>query len=236
MEESSPPGAQDRPIHDLKAHVAEFAELALAQVTDGARAFLGQDPGLAAGVTDRDILLDERDVQIETETIRLIAMLQPEGADLRTLGAILKIANSVDRVGRLGYDLAELESAGVPPADPTPLELIGRMDQKARAMVQEAIRAFVDGDADRAKRVFALDDEVDAVHREVQARVFQRLHEGGPATDRLARALLAARHLERVGDNACKIAEKTVYAVTGERRPEYFPKRIRKARGAANPP
>ena len=235
MVDESPPAIQDKPIHDLKAHVAAMAELAVTMVTDGARAFVQNDAALAASVIQRDAALDTRDVELESETIRTIAMVQPEGADLRTVGAVLKIANCVDRIGRLGYDLARMRADLPEPPDRSVFDLLASMEGKAREMVREAIDAFVQSDAPRAKRVFHMDDEVDAIHHDVQTRIFAQLHQGGPATDRLARALLAARHLERVGDNACKIAEKAVYAITGERRTEYFPKRPHRGDGPSPP-
>ncbi len=212
-------------IGRLKTHVQSMGDLAVGMVQDGTRALLEADRQVAASVTARDPQLDRFDIELETETMRLIAVLQPEGPDLRTLGAVLKIATCLDRVGRLGYDLAQYVTTSPEPQDRTHQELLRQMDTKARAMVGQAIHAFVHGDVREAKEVFALDDEVDALHEEVQHRLLGLLQRGGVSTDRLAYELLAARHLERVGDNACKIAEKTVYAMTGERRAEYFPQR-----------
>ena len=224
---------RDPRIEQLKEHVAEMARLSLEMVQAGVRAFRSNDPGLANHVVELDEELDRRDVDLESETIRLIAVLQPEGADLRLLGAVLKIATSVDRVGRLGYDLARLQSSAPEPSDPRLGELLERMDAGARRMVELAIAAFLAHDAEAAKRVLRLDDEVDSIHREIQRRLVDAIVRGGPSAERLAGMLLAARHLERVGDNACKIAEKTVYAVTGERRPEYFPTRRHAAHDGA---
>lgn len=226
-QEGSEP-VQDRPIQELREHVAAMGQLALGMVTDGTRAFLAQDPALMESVIARDGPLDAYDLAIETETIRTIARLQPEGADVRTLGATLKIANCVDRIGRLGYDIAIMAGPAAAPADDRPFALLRKMEPIAVQMGREAIAAFTSGDAPRAKRVFAIDDEVDGLHRDVQRQVLDDLVRGGPGTTRLARALLAARHLERVGDNSGKIAEKAVYAITGERRTEYFPKRVRR--------
>lgn len=217
-----PTGHPD-PIEKLKSHVAAMSELAVSMVADATRALLAADLALATSVTERDESLDKFDVDLEAETIRLIATLQPEGPDLRTLGAVLKIANCVDRIGRLGYDIARNVSTTPAPSDRTPLELLQRMDERARAMVRESIDAFVQNDANRAKQVFVMDDEVDATYQEVQGLLVALLSQGGAPTKQLAHALLVARHLERVADNACKIAEKAVYAITGERRNEYFP-------------
>ncbi len=231
-----PAVASDDPIDALKGHVAAMAELAVGMVADGTRALLATDRALAESVAARDIPLDRFDVAIETEAMRLIATLQPEAGDLRMIGAVLKIANCVDRVGRLGYDLARNLTAAPEPSDPGPADLLRQMDERARAMVQRSIQALVRGDAALARSIFALDDDVDDLHGRLQAKVFPLLQRGGPSTERLARYLLAGRHLERVGDNACKIAEKAVYAITGERRPEYFPALAHRATTGARPP
>jgi phosphate transport system protein len=216
-----------RDIDQAKRHTAEMATLALGMVADGTRAMLDADAELSRSVISRDAPLDLYDLNIEAETIRLVAVLQPEGPDLRLLEAMIKIANCVDRVGRLGYDLARYVVPAPPGADADVREQFRTMDSKARAMVTEAMAAFMANDADRAKAVFAMDDEVDALNREIQTRIIGLLRKGGPGADRLAYEMLATRHLERVADNACKIAEKTVYAVTGERRNEYFDFRAR---------
>lgn len=210
-------------IEALKHHVAEMSDFAVRMVADGTRALVDNDPALAASVTSRDDALDKFDIDIETETMRLIAVIQPEGTDLRTLGATLKIANCLDRVGRLGYDLARNSSTGPTPADRSHQDLLREMDRHGRAMVGKAVQAFVQSDAEGAKEVFAMDDDVDALYYEVQKRLIALLQLGGLTVERLANEILAARHLERVGDNACKIAEKAIYAITGERRTEYFP-------------
>jgi phosphate transport system protein len=214
----------DRAMTQLKQHVAEMSTLAVSMVADGTIAMLDSDRARMDAVIAKDPRLDRFDIDIEAETIRLIAKYQPEGADLRTLGAVLKIANCIDRVGRLGYDLARNLRDSPPIPDPKPVALLREMDTRTRAMVEQAVSAFVRGDADSEKQIFAMDDDVDNLHHELQNRLIDLLKGGGLSTERLALALLAGRHLERVGDNACKIAEKAVYAITGERRPEYFPR------------
>ena len=226
----------DDPIDILKGHVGAMSELAVGMVQDGTRALLASDKALADSVVLRDAPLDRFDVAIETESMRLIATMQPEAEDLRTIGAVLKIANCVDRVGRLGFDLAKNLTSAPEPSDPLPADLLRRMDEKARAMVQQSIHAFLEGDAVKAKAIFALDDDVDDLYESLEQRVFALLQKGGPASERLGRYLLAGRHIERVGDNACKIAEKAIYAITGERRPEYFPAIAHRSTTGVRPP
>jgi phosphate transport system protein len=223
------------PIAALKQHVGAMADLAVVMVQDGTRALLTDDRALADSVAARDAPLDRFDVAIETESMRLIAMLQPEAEDLRTIGAVLKIANCVDRVGRLGFDLAKNLTSAPEPSDSTPADVLRRMEEKGRSMVRQAVQAFLADDAPRAKEVFALDDDVDDLYEQLEQSIFALLQKGGPSTETLGHYLLAGRHLERVGDNACKIAEKAVYAITGERRPEYFPALAHRATTGVRP-
>jgi phosphate transport system protein len=226
----------DRAITRLKSHVSEMATLAVSMVADGTTAMLDSDRARMQAVLSKDPQLDRFDIDIETETMRLIAKFQPEGEYLRTLGSVLKIANCIDRVGRLGYDLAKNLRDSPPIPDPKPVELLREMDARTRAMVEKAVTAFVASDADAEKQIFAMDDDVDRIHQELQVRLISLLQAGGLSTERLALALLAGRHLERVGDNACKIAEKAVYAITGERRPEYFPRLAHRQTWGSGPP
>jgi phosphate transport system protein len=219
---TDPRDEEDREIRRLKEHLSEMTFLAVGMVADGTRALLSGDAELRRSVTSRNPALDRYDLEIEAEAIRLVAKMQPEGPDLRTIEAIIKIGNCVDRIGRLGYDLARCLSTAPLPSDETS-NLLRLMDAKARQMVEQALAAFLARDAARAKEVLRWDDEVDQLCRDVQARLIELLRAGGPATDRLAYQLLASRHLERVADNAGKIAEKAVYAISGERRTEYFP-------------
>jgi phosphate transport system protein len=226
----------DRAIRLLKGHIGEMADLALGVVTDGTRALLTGDAALAHSVLTRDAPLDRYDLNIEAETMRTIALQQPEGPDLRAFGAMLKIANCVDRIGRLGYDIANYPTTP-PVADQRSIEAgLAAMGEKAQHMVRQALHAFSVGDADEAKAVFVLDDDVDALYRQVSKEILAKLKAGGEGTDRLAYLLLTDRHLERVADNACKIAEKAVYAITGERRTEYFPQMAHRSTTGRYPP
>jgi phosphate transport system protein len=212
----------ERDIKLLKHHVAEMTDLALGMVADGARALLTGDKELGRSVTSRDAALDRYDLNVETEAVRLVAVHQPEGRYLRTIESAIKIAGCVDRIGRLGYDMGRNIVPAEPSADAGPRELLRQMDEIGRSMVAQALHAFVADDAAEAKAVFARDDEVDRLYHRSQDQLIALLRQGGSATDRLVFEVLGSRHLERVADNACKIAEKAVYAITGERRSEYM--------------
>ncbi len=214
----------DLEIKSLKARAVDMGEFAAAMVHDGWRAFDAGDLDAAQQVLDRGAELDRLDEDMEHAAIAFLVLRQPTAIDLRTAAALLKITTHLDRIGRLGFDMARKttsESEGEPD---DVHRLLVQMDTVVESMVQQSLDALAGDGIDLARSLFRRDDEVDALHRRVTRRLVDELKKPSSATQRLANELLIARHFERIADNACKIAEKTIYALTAQRRSEYLPR------------
>jgi phosphate transport system protein len=219
------PRGHDAEVQQLKVRAAEMGRWALGMVHDGWTAFRTGDLIAAQTVLDRDTDLDRYDENIEHEVISFLVLKQPAAVDLRTAAALLKITTHLDRIGRLGFDMARITT--IPEATPDLPELaetLRRMDEIVESMVQQALEALVEGQAPLALGLFVRDDEVDRMHRLAARLVVRELVRDPLSAQRLSNELLVARHFERIADNACKIGEKTIYAVTGQRRSEYLPR------------
>jgi phosphate transport system protein len=218
------PRGYDLEIRQLKTRAVAMGEWALGMVHDGWRAFSAGDLSAAQAVLDRGAELDRLDEDIEHAAIAFLVLRQPTAGDLRTAAGLLKITTHLDRVGRLGFDMARITTAG-PPAGPVELrELLERMDSVVESMVHQCLEALGHDRADLARELFRRDDEVDQLHREANRIILRELRAKTSDTPRVADTLLVARHFERIADNACKVGEKTVYALTGQRRSEYLPR------------
>ncbi|HLF16090.1 MAG TPA: phosphate signaling complex protein PhoU [Candidatus Thermoplasmatota archaeon] len=205
-------------VETLRTRVLEMARLARQNVSDGVEALVRMDPKVARGVNEREELLNRMDVEIERDALDLLALNQPMAQDLRTLGASLKIITYIDRVGRYGYDIAKIAQ-----------DLCGReterrpipfkpMADAALAMYDQALEAYRDRDAAKARPVPAQDDVVDAFDEQIFRQCVTYMMEDARTITACSHYILAARHLERIADNARKIAEKSLYMATGERR------------------
>ena len=211
-----------RPFHkdvdDLVARVAHMASLSRRSVAEGVDAFARLDADAARRVVDLNAEINRIDVEIETRALDLIALHQPMASDLRTLGASLKVITYLDRIGRYGYDVAkatlELESKG----HVKRLVGIPIMRDKALALLDLAVDAFRTKDAAKAATVQPADDEVDGLYDQIFRECLTYMLEDPRNVTACAQYILVARHLERVGDNAGKIAEKAIYMATGRRR------------------
>lgn len=205
-------------VEDLVARVARMAELSRRSVQEGVDAFAALDADAARRVIAFNQGINRADVEIEARALDLIALHQPLAIDLRTLGATLKINTYLDRIGRYGYDIAKATLAL--DGKPHVKRLVGIpiMRDKALALLDEAIAAFRARDAARARKVQPADDEVDALYDQIFRECLTYMIEDPRNISACTQYILVARHLERVGDNAGKIAEKAIYAATGERR------------------
>lgn len=178
-----------------------------------------RDEEAARDIRKRDAEIDTREVRIEEECLKVLALHQPVASDLRFVIFVLKVDNELERIADLAVNIAKRVS--VLAHTPTVEDLEGRIEGIAETvcgMLRGAIEAVVGLDADAASGICDRDEAVDALHREVQSIVFDRLSSGKPAES--ARTLMTllgiSKELERVGDHATNIAEDLIYLVTGK--------------------
>jgi phosphate transport system protein len=205
-------------IDELTSRVVEMANLSRRSVHEGVDAFAALDLEAAHRVIEMNQQINRLDVQIEARTLDLIALHHPMAKDIRTLGASLKIITYLDRIGRYGYDVAKATLALEGKAHVRKLVGIPVMRDKALALLDRSIAAFHERDAAKARSVQPDDDEVDGLYDQIFRECLTYMIEEPRNITQCTQYILVARHLERVGDNAGKIAEKTIYMVTGERR------------------
>ena len=166
--------------------------------------------------TDRHIDVDEMDV--DELAIRILALRQPVGRDLRFLVTALKVVTDLERIGDEAVNIAERASELAERRDHLP-ESHAALPAMARAssqMLRDALDAFVEEDADKAQRVLLADDDIDEQYGKILRRTLQEMA-AAPARIRSAMSVAScAKYLERIADHATNIAEMVVYLARGE--------------------
>ena len=174
------------------------------------------DVALAQTVIDGDAEIDQREVTIEEECLKLLALHQPVASDLRFVIATLKVNNDLERIGDLAVNIADrarLLSNVLSPGIGLPIDRMGTL---AIDMLRKVFQAFMDHDARLAVEVVKSDDEVDNMNRDMIKSVVGRMRAGDPSPEALLLLLGVSRDLERVGDHASNIAEDLIYMFQGE--------------------
>jgi phosphate transport system protein len=224
LADTGAPRGYDLQIRHLKDRAVRMGNWALGMFHDGWRAYDEGDLAAAQAVLDRDTQLDRFDEDMEHAAIAFMVLRQPTAVDLRTAAGLLKITTHLDRIGRLGFDMARIATPAPGKEPPELKSLLQRMDEIVESMVRQAIDALDHDQADLARQLFLRDDAIDRMHREANKLILENLGQDVSSNRRLAGDLLVARHFERIADNACKVGEKTIYALTGQRRSEYLPR------------
>lgn len=205
-----------RALKALKIRALDLGSLVEEQVRLAVRSVEERDEDLAQRVFQDDDEIDNAEVEIEEECLKMLALYQPVAADLRFIVAALKINNDLERIGDVAVNIAE---RAVFLANRPLLKTritFRAMAEKTQGMLRSSLDALVDLDSDQAYLVIAADDEVDALNRQSYIDVQNGIRENPNEVQALLHVLSVSRHLERIADLAASIAEEVIYLVRGE--------------------
>jgi phosphate transport system protein len=199
----------------LREDVTEMAELALERYETALDVLETGNETQARQVIEGDSELNQQYLDIESDCIELLALQQPVAGDLRFIASSFKIVTDIERVGDLATNLARYgKEAG------------GGLDIHATAigvtageMLDAAVTAYAEDDAEAARSIAARDDTLDERCRETTEAIIRDLlttrawepDEVGTRLQNASRELLTVRDIERVGDHAVNVCARTLY-------------------------
>lgn len=205
-----------RALDKLKKEILALCALVEDQVQTAVRALIDRDAKLAAQVEQRDLEIDQREIEVEEDCLKVLALHQPVAGDLRFVVAALKINNDLERIGDLAVNIAHKATAfaAEPPMN-IPLDIDG-MWRQVHGMLRDAIDSMVNLDAKLAHEVCRRDDTVDQMKRQGRLLVEDLMCRQPQLIRPLLRLLAVTRNLERIADCATNIAEDVVYMIEGK--------------------
>lgn len=206
----------DEELAALKTTLLRMAGQAEDQIDKALTALVTRDSALARQVIERDHLVNALDVEIDEESIRLLALHQPAARDLRLVTTAMKIATELERISDLAENVSErvIELNEEPQLKPyIDIPMMGNM---ARMMVKQSIDAYVKDDSTLARKVLKDDDFVDNLMEQLFRELLSFMLEDTRTISRAIRLSFIAKYLERMADHATNIAELVVYLVEGK--------------------
>lgn len=227
MTQPQPAGTGFRHFHEqldeLKKRLLDMATRAEELIEQAVDSLSQRSTVKAEAVVRGDHELDALEVEIEQRGIALLALQQPMARDLRFIISAIKISSDLERVGDHAVNIAQatlrLHDVGTPPVPATQIEDMAR---RARAMLRDALDAFIRADGALGREVCRRDDEVDALEESIFRVLLTRMMES-PATISFAlQLILVSRNLERVADLATNIGEDAVYLAEGKQIKHHF--------------
>lgn len=167
-------------------------------------------------VVNSDGYVDEHEVHVEEECLKMLALHQPVAVDLRRIATVMKVNNDLERIADLAVSIAQrAQSIAEFPAFPIP-DRLSPMVAIATQMVRGSMDAFVNLDSTYARRIMAMDRQVDQYNCDIIAELQGIMQQKPDLVPAALHCFSAVRHIERIADHATNIAEDVVYLVEGD--------------------
>jgi phosphate transport system protein len=206
----------ERDLKNLERELLTQASIVEGMIRTASRAVCERQVDLVGEVMESERQVNAREVTIEEECLKILALHQPVAIDLRRTAAVLKINGDLERIADLAVNLGERARALAEQPEFYVSDNLATMATIAVDMVRGALDAFVEFDAEEAQQICLRDDEVDNLNDQV----IEEVHEVMRSRSELIEAALyyfsATRHMERIADHATNIAEDVIYLVEGE--------------------
>ena len=203
-------------LKKLREDILYMGGLVEDQIQKAVKSLVERDSPLAETIIQRDHEVNRMDVEIDDLCIRLLALHQPAGKDLRFITTGLKITTDLERMGDMAVNICEraLELNQEPQLKP--YIDIPRMAQISQRMIRESLDAFVREDTDLALKVCKDDQEVDDLNSQVFRETVSFMIEDPHTINRAMKIGFISKYLERIADHATNIAEMVIFMVKGK--------------------
>jgi len=202
-------------VEKLKKRLLELSGLVEFQFTKSMQSFLDRNSLVAQDAIDTDKIIDQNEVELEEKCLKILALHQPVATDLRFVVAALKINNDLERVGDLSVNIAQKALY----LNEHPYYEIDfdfkHMSDITSGMLNNSLKALVNGDIELARHVIQQDDLVDELNRRMYKVVYDKVKSGSDQIEILINYLSISKHLERIADYTTNICEDVIYMIEG---------------------
>lgn len=207
-----------REIDQLKQMILQMGTLVEDRLRRACAILENKNEDQAQAIITADWEIDDMEIRVEEECLKILALHQPVARDLRLIVSIIKINSELERIADIAVNIAKRVLTIMKNRTP---DFVFELDYqvmaaKALEMVKTSLDALVTEDAALARKVFLMDDEVNRMRDAAYKAVIGEISRRADNAACLINVYLIARHLERIGDRANNIAEEVIYLVEGE--------------------
>ncbi len=204
-------------IDSVVADTVDMCNTVCDMIDKAVRSFVDGDTETAQEVIGMFPKVDGYDNTIEESALRILTIYQPTAMDARTVATIMKSITYLERIAKYSVNIAK---ATIYLADKPlfePVNLIGPVGDVATRMVRLVVKAFEEGTVDGLEKISEMDDYLDRTMRDDLIQIVEFINRHEQSADVCTYYISVIKFIERVGDHACKMAEKVSFMVTGTR-------------------
>lgn len=205
----------DQELMELNSELVKMSTMVEKAITDSFEALNKKDFALAKMVIHGDRNIDEMERKIESRCLSLMLRQQPVARDLRHISTALKVVTDLERIGDHAADIAQLTIRMSDSRSFAGVKHLPAMADSVKAMLRDAIHAFIERDTQAAEQIEQRDDIIDAYFDKVKNEVVKLLQTTPSQSDMAVDLLMIAKYLERIGDHAVNVCEWTEFSDMG---------------------
>ncbi|HJZ46103.1 MAG TPA: phosphate signaling complex protein PhoU [Roseiflexaceae bacterium] len=206
-------------VHQLEALHTELralGQMVIVSITRAIDALRRQDAEAARRIRADDERIDQAQAALEEHALTVMATQQPTAGDLRELVAAIEIASELERIGDYAKGIAKITIRTADQPLVKPLVDIPQMAEQAINMLGAALDAYITRDAEAARGLAKLDDQVDQLSDHIRAELLELIRNDPTTAERAVDLMFVAHHLERIADRTTNIAERVIFMVKGD--------------------
>jgi len=208
-------GHMQRAIEKIKKEILSLGAMVEDRFQKAIYAVKTEDLELAEKIIDTDFQIDEREIEVEEECLKILALYQPVATDLRFLVAVIKINNDLERIADYASNIAKRFKTSSRDPNKFKYDYTSMADLAAR-MLRMSLDALVRMDVDMAYEVRDMDKDVNIMRNEAYDSMKKDIQLHPEMVSEIINMYLISRHLERIGDHTTNIAEEVIYLIEGE--------------------
>ncbi len=205
-------------IKKMEKMILALSALAEESVRDAVKSFTTKDSSLAKSVIENDQLIDSKEIDVEEECLKILALHQPVAIDLRFIVAVLKINSDLERIGDHSVSIAKrslLISDLTESDSPAPFSF-DELIELSISLLKRSIDALINHDSHLAYQILDKDDEVTALKRKIFQKYLETTKDAPEQLEVNSAYMFVSRNLERIAEHAFNIAEDVIYMINGE--------------------
>ena len=204
-----------RAMHRIKKEILSLGAMVEDRFKKSIYAIKTENLEQAQEIINTDYLVDEREVEVEEECLKTLALYQPVATDLRLITAVIKINNDLERIADYAVNIAQRYKTSAQNSNKFKYDYTAMAEQAAN-MLKLSLDALVSMDVDMAYKVREMDEEVNTMRNDAYKIMKDDIRRHPEMVEEIINMYLISRHIERVGDHTKNIAEEVIYLIEGE--------------------
>jgi phosphate transport system protein len=205
----------DEQIQEMRQKLVMMGRLAESMISLSLRMLIERNERHAEEVTTKEEEVNELQIAIDDQAVKLTALQQPVGSDVRFLFMACRITSELERIADQAINICQNAKHLLKAPPLKPFVDLPIMAEIAQRMVRDGLESLVQRDVAIAHRVLQEEEKVDAFRDQIFRELLTYMMADPATIPRALSLILISRNLERVGDHATNIAEEVIYWVQG---------------------